>query len=473
MKKKNLHPAMTTLMILLVIVIASCAHDPIPVTEISLDKTTVSLDKDQSIKLNATLSPDNADQGTTISWSSSQEDIASVQDGVVTAHKPGKTTITAKTDNGKEATCAVTVNPVTASKIELNKSKTILQIDDEETLEVTFTPSDTEDRTVTWSSSNPTIATVEKGKVKAHKVGEAIITAKSSNGKEAKCTVMVNPVVADAIALDKTAMNLVVNEEVNLTAIIYPYNTTDKTVAWSSSDTSVATVENGKVKAIAEGSTIIKAETYNGKKAECTVTVEKEKIPVISVSIEPAKIIGFYAKRSMSAPLVAKIVPENATHDGVVWESSDENIITVSKGYLSSGKAGSAVVTATVGGKKATCKISVVWEIPGWIEGKSYKGTDGNTYSFGKKGTMEHLAESVITDIDYGKHVVTYMNDNVVYKVSKNADNTILIESYNMKVMAFPESAAPVWLEIQYGTTPTTIRIYIWNSVLMACLQRS
>ena len=171
---------------------------------------------------------------------------------------------------------------VDVEKVSLNKSATTLTEGESETLTATITPSNaTGDKTVKWSSSNEAVATVDSnGKVTAKKAGTAVITATSSNGKTAGCTVTVKQkeIAITGISLNKSTTSLTEGESETLTATITPSNATgDKTVKWSSSNEAVAAVDsNGKVTAKKAGTAVITVTSSNGKSASCTVTVKQK-----------------------------------------------------------------------------------------------------------------------------------------------------------------------------------------------------
>ena len=143
--------------------------------------------------MKAAVTPTNATDKT-VKWSSSKPSVATVTaKGVVKGIKAGSTTITAKSSNGKKATCKITVKtPVAVKSVKLNKTTANLLTGNTLTLKATVAPSNAADKTVSWSSSNPAIATVTKGGVvKGKKSGTVTITAKTSNGKKAKCKITV------------------------------------------------------------------------------------------------------------------------------------------------------------------------------------------------------------------------------------------------------------------------------------------
>lgn len=134
--------------------------------------------------------------------------------------------------------------------VTVTPSETVVMIGETVTLGVTVTPEDA-DYTLAWSSSDSDIASVDdNGTVAALAAGEAVITAEAG-GKTGSCTVTVTPVPVESIALDVTALTLEEGESYTLTAEVMPENATDRTVSWSSSDESTATVDNtGKVTAV-------------------------------------------------------------------------------------------------------------------------------------------------------------------------------------------------------------------------------
>ncbi|MDY6276489.1 MAG: Ig-like domain-containing protein [Bacilli bacterium] len=165
----------------------------VAVTSVTLSKTSTTLVRGGSETLTATVLPANATNNN-ITWSSSNSSVASVSNGTVTAVAVGSATITAtsQADSNKKASCTVTVNPKGVISISLNKTELALNVDQSDTLTVTFNPTDADDQAITWSTSNSSIATVSNGTVTAKAVGSATITATSHDGnKTATCAVTV------------------------------------------------------------------------------------------------------------------------------------------------------------------------------------------------------------------------------------------------------------------------------------------
>lgn len=255
---------------------------PVAVTGVTLDQTSLTLEAGQTAQLTATVQPGNADNQA-VTWSSSDNNIVSVDaTGKITANAKGSATITVTTaDGGKTATCTVTVTepaaPIEVTAIAL-KASTTIAIGDTETLTVTYTPADANTgKALTWKSDNTTVATVDaNGVVKGIAAGKANITATSTTNPAitATCAVTVQAVAVKGVSLNKTSINLQVVGSETLTATVTPANATNKEIIWNTSDGSIATINNGKVTAVAAGQTTITATTVDGNKtATCTVTV--------------------------------------------------------------------------------------------------------------------------------------------------------------------------------------------------------
>ena len=332
----------------------------VAVSSVSLDKTSVSLNVGESVTLAATVKPDNA-TNKTVSWSSSNASVASVDaSGKVSAVAEGTATITAKAGD-KSATCSVTVTKkvVAVESVTLDKSSLELNEGETATLTATVKPDNASDKTVTWSSSKTSVATVDaNGKVTAVAEGNATITAKAGN-KSATCSVTVtkNVVAVESITLDKSSLELTEGETATLTATVKPDNATNKTVTWTSSSSSIATVDqNGKITAVSEGTATITAKAGD-KTASCTVTVKKKVVAVESVTLDKSSL---ELTEGETATLTASVKPDNATNKTVTWSSSNQSVATVDQnGTVTAVAEGNTTITAKAGDKTATCSVTV------------------------------------------------------------------------------------------------------------------
>jgi len=340
----------------------------ISVTGVSLDYSSLTITEGDSQALTATVSPINATDKS-VTWSSSNSSVATVSStGVVTGKAAGNATITVKTtDGGKTATCAVTVKAKTiaVTGVSLDKTALSMTVGDTQTLTATIIPSNATNKSISWSTSNSSVATVSSsGVVTAKAAGTATITVKTSDGgKTATCSVAVQSktVSVTGVSLNNTSLSMIVGETQRLYATVSPSNATNKTVTWSSSNTSVVSVTSlGVLLANAAGSAIITVKTNDGgKTAKCTVTVSNATVSVTGVSLDKTSLSMTVGE---TQTLSATITPYNATNKAVSWSSNNTTVATVSSsGVVTAKAAGTATITVTTndGGKKATCSVTV------------------------------------------------------------------------------------------------------------------
>lgn len=252
---------------------------------------------------------------------------------------------------------------IKVSSISLNRSTVYLDKGEEYNLKATVSPSNATNKTVTWSSSNRNVATVSNGRVVAKGVGTATITAKAG-GKSVTCKVVVSNssyVPVSDLVLNKTFINLDKGETYNLSATVYPYNATYKSVSYTSSNTRVATVSsNGKITAKGSGYATITA-SADGVEETCNVYVygNTNVVEVNYLTMEP----GFLSlKVGRSATLTATVLPNNATDKSIKYTSNNTRVATVSSnGTVTAKSVGTAVITATASnGFKVTSIIDVI-----------------------------------------------------------------------------------------------------------------
>ena len=251
---------------------------------------------------------------------------------------------------------------INVESISLNKSNLQLYIGESELLIASILPEKATDKTITWSSSNQNVATVDTaGKVTAKSQGQATITAKTVNGKKAECIVKVKIREIDVtnIKLNKNSTELQVGKEEKLLATIEPTNTTNKAVTWTTSNEKIAIVDKeGKVTAKAEGEATITAKTVNGKTANCIVKVKPNEIYATSIKLDKNSL---ELEKEKEEKLTATIEPANTTNKTVTWTSSDETIAVVDKeGKVTAKSVGEVIITAkTSNDKIAKCTIKV------------------------------------------------------------------------------------------------------------------
>ena len=346
----------------LIILVASCQktkEQEVPVASVSLNKIALSLLIGETQTLTATIAPENASDKT-LRWNSSAPWVASVEGGVVTALSEGSTTITVFASR-KMATCQVSVskNTIDVTSITLDKNEITLEVGKQESLVATVLPENATDKSVSWTSSDEGVATVDEGVVTAIAEGSATITA-TAGGFSATCTVTVPHVYVpvESISLSKTELTLEVGGSATLTATVLPENADDAQVAWSTSNKGVVTVTDGVVTGVAAGSATITAQAGT-RTATCKVTVNATKIAVTGVTLEKTSL---ELNKGQSATLVATLQPADATDKAVSWISSAPEIASVdAEGQVKALAEGSANITVRThdGGFEASCTVTV------------------------------------------------------------------------------------------------------------------
>ena len=245
----------------------------VPVTRVTLSKTKLTLAPGKSQKLTATIAPNDA-TNKSLTWKSSNDKIAAVTNGKVTAKKAGTATITVSSKENKEikATCKVTVK-IAVTKVKLNKSKLTLGTKETFALKATITPKNATNKKVSYKSSKKTVATVSsKGKIKALKKGKTTITA-TVDGKKATCVVTVKA-APKKITLNAKKKTLKKGKTFQL-KVKLPKNTASNKITYKTSNKKIATVSSkGKIKAVKKGKATITVTTFNKKKATIKITVK-------------------------------------------------------------------------------------------------------------------------------------------------------------------------------------------------------
>jgi formylglycine-generating enzyme required for sulfatase activity/uncharacterized protein YjdB len=262
------------------------------VTGVSLNMTNTAILVGKTETLIAIVTPDNA-TNKAVKWRSSNDAVATVENGVVTGVTVGSADIIVTTVNGnKTATCAVTVSAdvVDVTGVTLNKASTAFTVGITEKLFANISPSNATNQNVNWSSDKPAIASVtQDGSVTGVSVGSAEITVTTVDGnKTAICAVSVSAtsVAVTSVVLNKQNTSIAVNSSETLIATVSPTNATNQNVTWESEDPAIATVTNGIIIGKSAGLTVITVKTVDqGKTANCIVTVTTPVNPIYDISL--------------------------------------------------------------------------------------------------------------------------------------------------------------------------------------------
>lgn len=316
------------------------SDNSVKVESVTLDKNNTGIIIGETVKLTATVSPDEATDKK-VSWSSSNSKVASVSsDGTVTGVAEGTAQIYAKSSSNSACydVCTVTVSKqkigVTGVEIsgnifgefEVNIGKTL-------SLSSVVKPDNATNKDVVWTSSDSKIASVAGGKVTGVSEGSATITVTTADGGYTASTIVkvTKPTVyVTGIALNVEQMVVKVKETKKLIATVTPTDATDKGLIFTSNNNAIASVSSdGTITGISAGTTLIQVTDSTGTfRAFCTVTVPKPVVEVTSVKLDKSS-LEIVEGKTVSLKTIIK--PTNATYKTIAWSSSDESIVTVSQ----------------------------------------------------------------------------------------------------------------------------------------------
>lgn len=322
------------------------------VTGIKLNASSLSLGVGETYTLTTTPVNSGA-KAYTVTYASDKASLAKVDKstGKVTAVSVGTAHITATTNNGKKAVCAVSVKPAPTS-VKLSKSSITLGVGEKFTLTATLNSGSA--GKVSYSSSNTGVATVSSsGAVTAKKAGTATLSVKTYNGKTAKCTVSVKK-APTSVKLNATALTLGSGEKYALKAALSSGSASFKK-AFTSSKSSVASVSSsGTVTAKSAGTAVITIKTFNGKSAKCTVIVKKAPSAVS------------FGRSAYTLGVKETYKPAVSFNSGAysrqrTFSSSNTSVLSVSStGSITAKKAGKVTLAVkTFNGKTAKTTITV------------------------------------------------------------------------------------------------------------------
>lgn len=388
-----------------------------PVTSIILSETSAVVKLSaKTLQIRATVYPENA-LNKTVTWISSNTSVATVDDnGVVKFLKPGTVTIIASSNDNPKVTamCNLTIEVPVASIVLDDDTKT-MYVGETARLAYTILPVNASNNTVIWSSSNPSVVSVDNaGRVTAKSVGTAIIILKTAEGGYMDmCTITVKS-APTSIKLDVTELKMKAGDNYTIKVTFTPKDATDIDLAWESSDTKIAIVDNqGKVTAKAAGTAIILARTTTGATAYVKLTVTQPVTGVLLNFNEKTIFVGQTYK------LEASVSPSNASELSVTWKSSNTDIVTITnKGEITGVKGGVSIITCTTkdGGYTANCVVTV-------REPVTTISLDHDSYSVGV-GKSFKLAATVKSDTATNQKVTWSSSNENVAVVNQNGKVT-------------------------------------------------
>lgn len=351
----------------------------VKVTYVDITNNSLFLNAGETTQLNVVVKPDNA-TNKKVEYSTTNANVATVDaNGLVKAVGEGRAYIYAKSADGPSDSVyvyvrkSVTPQPpkeVKVTNVSVNRRYLTLEEGENYTLTATVSPADATNKTVNYSSSDSRVATVDaNGNITAVKAGSAYIYAKSVDGPYAYSYVTVKEKAAPQppaevkvtnITLDTRYLRLDAGKKYELNYTVYPYNATDKTLTWTSSNEDVATVENGVITAIGRGSAYITATSSNGVQTSCYVDVYGEAKPVKVTGIYFSdRQLGLKVGETKAASVL--FTPNNATNKSVTYSSLNSSIARVDEnGNITGVRPGTVYIYArSVDGPYAYLQVTV------------------------------------------------------------------------------------------------------------------
>jgi len=330
----------------------------VPVSDIALNQTSATLHPTNTLMLTATVAPSNATNQSVI-WSSTSTNATVNSSGVVTAVSAGSAVIRAITVSGNlVATCSLTI---TVPVISVSVSPIICTINagSTTTLRATIIPSNATNKSVTWSSANTAVATVNSsGVVSGISMGSTTIRAQTVDGEFVTTSNVTVTIGVRSIAVNTTMISLLKGATSQAIATIAPSNATNKIIIWSSAIASVATVStSGLITAMGNGTGIVSCFTQDGNKTASIIV--RVTTPVSSVRLNQTTLT---LSRNATYQLTSIISPSTASNRAVTWITSNSAIAMVSSSGVVKGIAiGSAVITVQTsdGLFRAACNVTV------------------------------------------------------------------------------------------------------------------
>lgn len=346
-------------------------------------------------------------------------------------NEAGSTNITITTADGEDTlTFKLDTTKVVVEEIEIEGKEHTIQNGKTLQLSASVKPEDAEFYSIIWSSDDEDIATVDKeGVVTALKPGTVTIRAASKDDESVfgECTIEVTAVTVEKIVISNTSLFLQPNQEWQLTAFVQPENVTNKDITWAVEENEYVSVdETGKVTALKAGGTAVvtvSSAADETKKAECTVTVQEEKVEAEEIHIIPDT---YYFKSDYFSEIASAIdvpseqltvgtIPENASTTDLEWQSGDTSVITVdSMGVVTAKKSGVAdLKVKNTGGKEAAAVVFVPvisesfdnrvngddWQLEaGAGNGFTAAVQDGKLVISGDNGDLTKVFQSVVNE---------------------------------------------------------------------------
>ena len=466
---------------------------PIEVTSLAIDPSSIQIDKGSNAILNVVFNKNaSTPENMNVFWSSSDTDIVTVEGNgnlhtaTITGKKCGTAVVMVVSQDGLySATCTVSVRePVTG--VTLNETSITASLSQKQfQLVPTVLPAgDGVNRNVTWSSTDPSVLTVDKNGLVTYKgTGYAsVICTTDDGGYQAFCNFYVN-IPVESLKLDYTDEIMSIGSTLRITAEVLPVTATNRTVVWESSNTNVCIVDsNGLVEAVGTGSCTILCKSLDGNyTAMCNIYVKQ---PVTQVILNTTDIT---VRQGQVFWLNATCLPENADNKIISWESRDESVCTVeSDGKVTAVGAGTTSIIATNvdTGLTAYCVVTVTQPVTGislnsdyqelWVGAKYAIIPVVEPYDAENKNVTYLSSDPSVATVDENGVVTALKGGSCIIEVTTEVNKltaacTIVVKEYVSSITLsetdkFMNVGSTGTLVASVGTDTATNKNIVWSS---------
>ena len=430
---------------------------------LSMVQDSVLLSLGDNLQLSYTLLPlETTDKS--VRWASSDTTVLTVsQSGFCRAIGVGSSAVTVSTldGSGLVATCLIQVAdtvipPTLAQSITLSRHTADLLLGDSLTLSCTILPLETSDKSFSWTCTDPSVLSLDTlGCVRAIGLGSAsvIVTTLDGTNLSDTCTILVNPVLAESLLISLTDTTLHVAGTFSLSCSVLPANTTNPAVCWTSSDTTVLSVDQfGFCTALSLGAATITVSTLDGSNlsASCAVMVT----PVLADSLALSA-SSLTLTIGDSAVLTAQVFPADVTNATVLFESSVPAVVQVDNdGKIRALGVGDAVITVSTAdgsGLVAECLVTVE---PIYVTSI----------------TLNFDSIALFNNNDSQTLIATVLPENATFRTVEwsSSDSTVVTVSPEGRVTGLKEGTAVVYAASTDGSeivASCPVRVKVWTDI--------
>lgn len=432
-----------------------CPYKDVFPKQVSIKANKSVLGINEKTELTVTVSPYNS-CNTNVSLTSSNYGVVDISGSTLIAVGFGTATITATTFNDIVGSITVTVKEIKPQNITISPVKhgNEIYIGDIIEFSATITPSNVDDPSIVWTSSDTSVATVnDTGKVTTLYYGESKISATTCNGITANYKLKVKERVVESISLSEKNIILFLGENKTITSSIIPENASFPEVSWYSDNENVFTVKDGYIKATGCGTAKLTVMSSNGLTSETTVTVKEIKAEKLEIKNDGTAYVDVPLK------IETMIYPVDTTVKDIEWSVDDTDIANISEsGILTPNKEGIVTVTAKQKDVETSLMIKIV---PVEVSGIEISSSQGNVINIGEKTNL--VASITPTNATYKSIKWKSSNENVA-KINSDGE----VEGLSMGktvISAIAENGFCVEYDLKVTLNDTTKNIIMCGGV--------